>query len=301
MVKMISNSKNLTSKPHESALIIGIDAGGTKIRGVLMKDRKILKKSEKLHDAAIVTKEVFLNTLFSVIDEIWDKKVSLINLGLPGPIENNKVQDGGRVKSLDEVDFEKTILKKYKIKPGIFNDAKAALRFEIEKYKKSNSVFMITLGTGIGGGWFLGGKIMSGSFSSAYEAGQMVFNPNNPETFETKLSGRGFFKNLKTLPIESENAARAGSNYHKKIWLEFGHNLGLLIANLMNLIEPELIILGGGIVHAWPLFIKTTKETAQKYTLSQEARKKLQIVKAIDDRWAGAIGAALLVSESRKV
>ncbi|OGY39625.1 MAG: hypothetical protein A2418_02030 [Candidatus Brennerbacteria bacterium RIFOXYC1_FULL_41_11] len=285
------NSKKLT---------IGIDAGGTKIRGVLMKNGEVLKKSEKLHDAQIITKEVFLSSLSSVIDEIWDKQTSKIGLGLPGPIENGRVQDGGRVKSLDEVDFEKIIEKKYKIKPIIANDAKVALRFEAKKYNKINSIFMITLGTGVGGGWFFNGKIMTGSFGSAYEVGQTIFNPNNPETFETKLSGRGFFRNLKTLPIESENAARAGSSYHKKIWQEFGTNLGLIIANISNLIEPELIILGGGIVHAWPLFIKTTKEIAKKHILSPTAKKKLLIAKAVDDRWAGAIGAAILAQESGK-
>jgi len=288
-------------------LVIGLDAGGTKVRGVLMSDKKILKKSEKLHDAAIVTKEVFLNTLLKVLDELYSEKahphtaesmeIKRIGLGLPGPVENNRVRPGGRVKSLNQIDFEKLLEKKYKTDVVLENDVKMALRFEILHYKKFSSIFMITLGTGIGGAWYLGNKIMKGSFSSGYEVGQMVFDKNNPETFETRLSGRGFFRNLKTLPIESENAARAGNLYHRKLWQEFGRNLGLALANLINLIEPQLIVLGGGIVHAWPLFIPDTKKTIQKLVLSPQARKKTKIVKAVDDRWAGAIGAAMMAQE----
>lgn len=278
-------------------LVIGIDAGGTKVRGVLMSGKKILKKSEKLHDAAIVTKEVFLNTLLKVIDEVWDKKTKRIGLGLPGPVENNRVRPGGRVKSLNQINFEKLLEKKYKTDVVLDNDVKTALRFEVLQYKKFNSIFMITLGTGIGGAWWLNNKIMRGSFSSGYEVGQMVFDKNNPEAFEVKLSGRGFFRNLKTLPIESENAARRGNLYHKKLWREFGRNLGLTLANLVNLIEPELIVLGGGIVHAWPLFAPDARKTIKQLVLSPQARKKTKIVKAVDDRWAGAIGAAMMAQK----
>ena len=250
---------------------------------------------------------MFLNTLLEVLDELYSEKahphtaesmeIKRIGLGLPGPVENNRVRPGGRVKSLNQIDFEKLLEKKYKTDVVLENDVKMALRFEILHYKKFSSIFMITLGTGIGGAWYLGNKIMKGSFSSGYEVGQMVFDKNNPETFETRLSGRGFFRNLKTLPIESENAARAGNLYHRKLWQEFGRNLGLALANLINLIEPQLIVLGGGIVHAWPLFIPETKKTIKKMVLSPLAGKKTRLVKAVDDRWAGALGAAMMAQE----
>jgi predicted NBD/HSP70 family sugar kinase len=66
---------------------------------------------------------------------------------------------------------------------------------------------------------------------------------------------------------------------------------------LINLIEPELIVVGGGIVHAWPLFAPDAREIIQKLVLSPQARKKTKIVKAVDDRWAGAIGAAMMAQE----
>lgn len=277
--------------------MIGIDAGGTKIRGVLMSGKRILKKSEKLHDAAIVTKDVFLTTLFCVLDEVFDQRVGRIGLGLPGPIENNRVRAGGRVKSLEEIDFEKMLEKKYGVDVILENDAKVALKFETQHYKNHNSIFMVTLGTGIGGGWLLNGKIMKGSFSSAFELGQMTLDKNSLEPLENRLSGRGFFRNLKTLPIESENLARQGDGYHKKLWKEFGRNLGAALANLINLIEPEIIVLGGGIVHAWPLFVPETKKTIKKMVLSPMAAKKTKLVKAVDDRWAGAIGAGMMAQE----
>lgn len=284
---------NKTQK-QKNQFIIGVDAGGTKVRAVLMQGEKVLKRSEKLHIAGIVTKEIFLQTVFGVINEIWDDRAEKIGLGAPGPVENNRFRAGGRVKSLDKIDFQKILEKKYRKPVVLENDAKAMLLFEAQKYPQYNSIFMITLGTGVGGGWIKNSQLIRGSFGSAFEVGQMIVDAKNPQAFEENLSGRGFFKKLGLLPIDSETSARSGNRYHQNLWQEFGRNLGLCLSNISNLIEPEAYILGGGIVKAWPLFIKETQKTLKKYILSPQAKKKTKILKAKDDRWAGAIGAAMI-------
>lgn len=278
--------------------IVGIDAGGTKIRGVLACENKVLKRVEALHHSKIVTAKKFLKTLFSVLDKLQKPHIIAVGIGLPGTITDNQVMGAGMVKALNQIDIKKSIEEKYKTRVFLDNDVNVALRAESKNLKQYNSIFMLTLGTGIGGGWFKDGTIMRGSFSTAYEIGQMIIDTQLQKAFEKYACGAEFFRNKGYDPIESEHKARAGNMTHKKLWQEFGTNLGIALANTANLIEPEAFVIGGGLAHAWPLFIPHTRRTMKKLILSLVARKKIKIIKAKLGKWGGAIGAMILVADS---
>ena len=70
--------------------------------------------------------------------------------------------------------------------------------------------------------------------------------------------------------------------------------MGIAFANIVNLIDPEIIVIGGGVVESSGLFLSATKKSMQKYIDSAEARKKIKIMKSKLGPMAGAIGAALL-------
>jgi len=307
-------------------LIIGIDAGGTKIRGVLMSADKIIKRAEMFHGVSRVTKVIFLRTLYAVLDALYVRprtvqlsgagarveKVAAIGIGLPGIIAHNRVVGAGNVKVLTTLNIQKLARDKYHTNVVLDNDVKVALRAEAEafnvkpksrgikqrgtkQFSKYKSIFMLTLGTGIGAAWWRNGEVMRGSFGTAYEFGQMVLDKKKNHFLKLEdFCARKFFKTKGITPLVSEQKARAGSTYHKKLWREFGNNLGIALANVINLIEPECIIIGGGIAHAWPLFAPAMKRTAKKFTLSKPARKKTKFTQAKLGKWSGAIGAALL-------
>jgi predicted NBD/HSP70 family sugar kinase len=107
-----------------------------------------------------------------------------------------------------------------------------------------------------------------------------------------------FFKNKKIDPLQSEILARGKDKNHQKLWQEFGKNLGIIIGNLGNLLEPELFLIGGGLSHAWPLFISNTKKTAKDLILSPYAKKNLKIIKQKNIKFAGAIGARYFVEDN---
>ncbi len=275
--------------------VIGIDAGGTKIRGVLMSGKTILKRSEIFYNTTHITKQLFLKSLFAAIDQLTIKDVSRIGIGLPGTITNNRVVGAGNVKILSHIDVKKLVEKKYKTRVLLDNDVKVALRADASNHKQYNSLFMLTLGTGIGGAWWLNGKIMRGQFGTAYEAGHIIMDKTPKHLYELEdFCGRKFFLRKGYDPLVSETKARAGNAMHKKLWHEFGTNLGIILANIANLIEPDAIVIGGGISHAWPLYIKTARKTMRRLILSKTARSHVRIVKTKSHKWIGAVGAAMM-------
>ena len=275
--------------------VIGIDAGGTKIRGVLMQGKTILKRSEVFYNTRRITKKLFLDSLFSVIEQLGTANVSRIGIGLPGTITNNRVVGAGNVKILSKIDVKNLVGKKYKTRVLLDNDVKVALRAEVRDHKQYNSLFMITLGTGIGSAWWLDGKIMRGEFGTAYEAGHIIMDKTPKHLYELEdFCGRKFFLRKGYDPLASETKARAGNAMHKKLWHEFGTNLGIILANIANLIEPDAVVIGGGMSHAWPLYIKTARETMKRLILSKTARSRVRIVKTKSHKWVGALGAAMM-------
>jgi glucokinase len=96
-------------------------------------------------------------------------------------------------------------------------------------------------------------------------------------------------------PLKAEMEARRGNKKLRLVWQEFGEYLGIGAASIINVLEPEVLVIGGGIAHAWPLFAPHMRNTAQRFIISPPAIQKTKIVKAKLGRDAGAIGAALLI------
>ncbi len=285
----------------QNHLAIGIDAGGTKIRGVLMRGTAILKRAEFFHPQKTLTKKIFLGSLYTVIDRLYSTRVSNIGIGLPGVITNNRVVGAGNVKILTRIDVKKIVEQKYKTRVALDNDVKVALRAELPFHTRFASVFMLTLGTGIGAAWSLDGHIMRGGFGTAYEIGHLITDKTPNHLYELEdFCARKFFMRKRLDPLASEMKARQGSVTHKKLWRQFGENLGIALANIVNFIEPEVIIIGGGMSHAWPLYIATARATMKHLVLSNVARAKVRIKKTRSHKWIGAIGAAMLAQEKGK-
>ncbi len=290
----MNNKPNFKAKKPQ--LVIGLDIGGTKIRGVLMAGNKILKKAERKYSNKPNTK-IFQETLFKVLDSLYKKEVKKIGIGIAGVVANNQVIAAGNLKVSIGFDFEKIIKNKYQTEVFLTNDVNASLLYELKNFKSVSSIFMLTLGTGVGGAYYADNRINKGSFDSAYEIGMMILDNRGLLNVEQFCSEK-FFKNKKIDPLQSEILARGKDKNHQKLWQEFGKNLGIIIGNLGNLLEPELFLIGGGLSHAWPLFISNTKKTAKDLILSPYAKKNLKIIKQKNIKFAGAIGARYFVEDN---
>jgi|GEM_PF-2075950 len=288
-------------------LAIGLDSGGFKIRGVLAsKTSRILKEREVRFFSPLKRKEDFFAAFFPLCDFLisgYKKRIKGIGLGVASVVYKNKPISFRNIPHLNRVDFAKILRARYKLPVILDNDVKAAA-FAEQKFgaaKGSKYMVMLTLGTGIGCGVVRDGKLFEGAFDSAFEIGRMIVDVDTvlckkpfEEEFENLASAK-FFLNQKLDPFEEEKKARAGNQISKKRWQRFGEYLGIGLANIVNLLEPETIVIGGGLSNAWQLFAPSAIQTMRRFTFSPVARKRTKVLRAKLDRNAGALGAALLV------
>jgi glucokinase len=285
-------------------LTIGLDIGGTKIRGILFDGKRIIERKEIKYKKKPPNKKEFLRALFGVADALFEKgkRSTLLGIGIgsAGVITPKRIYAGPTLSILNRINLTKTLSKRYHLPIKIENDVKTSALAEWHSgaARQAHSVFMITIGTGLGGAYLLNGKIQRGAFDSAYEAGFLIIDATR--ALEGKrgdfewFGAENFFKSRNLDPIEAEIKARSGNKAMRKLWKEFGQYLGIGIASIINILEPEVFVIGGGISNAWPLFAPTMKKTVKRFVVSKLAREKTKIVHAKLGRDAGAIGAALL-------
>lgn len=279
---------------------IGLDVGGTKITGILFDGEKILA------DLTLATPKDNLDHFLIMVKAIFDPlaerakkakvKVSGLGLGIPGvlDVEKKKILKCPNLPFLNEVDLGIKLKEITGLDTFLDNDANCFIRAEalLGAGKNYKNIFGITLGTGIGGGWWVNGQIYSGSHGGAGEAGHMIINLENPIDWED-----AFHKLTQGSPEQLAEEAFRGDILAEKAYEEIGKMLGLAFANIVNLIDPEIIIIGGGVVESSDLFLSIAKKTMREYIINPEA-KKIKIVKGKFGSFAGAVGAALLVTHN---
>jgi glucokinase len=182
-------------------------------------------------------------------------------------------------------------------------------------------VFLVTLGTGIGGGVVTDGRLQRGHNGFAGEPGHMVVDPDGPpcpcgrrgcwERFasgsglgrlarEAAESGRG--RRLVELAGHAEAvrgehvsaAAREGDPEALEVFRQLGWWAALGIANLVNLLDPEIVVVGGGLIEAGDIVLTPIRTAFGELVLAAEHRPEVPIVPAELGGDAGAIGAALI-------
>ena len=285
--------------PNKQIFSIGVDVGGSKINAMLFD----LRKNEIVRRQTIATpkkKKKLLNQLIQLIENVIagvpKSRIAGIGLGIAGEIDFQKgiLLNSPNLKFLNGTRPARTVEKYFKLKTGMDNDANcfALAEARLGAGRSFKNVVGITLGTGVGGGIVINGSLYHGVYGSAGEVGWMILD--GTRTFED-LASEKFIKSIShESPINLEAKARRGDKKALKVYETLGTNLGLGIANIVNVMDPELIILGGGLASAAGLFLPQARKTAKKHIISPLSRRKLKIVLAKLGKNAGAVGAALL-------
>lgn len=286
---------------------LGIDIGGTKIRGIVFDGRKILRRHQRLYRTKPPSQQEFFTTLFDVIDTLRAgvpaAAPAALGIGTAGIVAGNTVFPGPNLTAVAGKALWEQLRRRYRMPIKIENDVKTAALAEwnLGAGTHSRSMVMITLGSGLGGAYIKEGMLQRGTFDSAYEMGFLMLNAERARSgaagdFEWYGSEK-FFLSRHLDPIEAEKKARNGNQRMRRLWQEYGEYLGIGIASIINILEPEVFVIGGGISHAWPLFASSVRKTAKQFIISPLARRHTKIVRAKLGRDAGAIGAALLALE----
>lgn len=274
---------------------VGVDMGGHKVNIGLFKKGLLVKT---ITFPTPSDRRVAIEKIFRAI-ESFNIKDSLkgIGFGVPGLIERNVIIGLTNLKGWENVHLGSLVRRRFgKIDFELLNDADAAVIAE-QNYWKKKSIICITLGTGLGSGVILDGKLLQG-----VELGHICISF---EGYKCSCGARGcmeeyvstraikrmalkeFNKDLN--PLEVENLARKGNRKAKEIYYHTGRYLGVGLRSITNIFQPDIIVIAGGMSNAYDLFIKGINESMKK------ALYKTQIVKTRLNANSGVIGAALVV------
>ena len=316
---------------------IGIDVGGTNIAMGLVDEayRIIRKKSVKTGDDCSPTR--MINVIADGISELMQDiegditLIDAIGVGVPGTAE----PDTGKILYANNLGFEDvpflTELRK-KLDPKLAektffeNDANAAAIGEYITGDYDVPVFvMVTLGTGIGGGIIINGKLLRGCNYAAAEFGHMSVNIDGCDCncgrkgcFEDYASATALIEQAKEAmecdegkdsllwqDIKSQDeldgekffkAVKGGDKTAKKVLAGYCDYLAEGLTNIINILQPDVIVLSGGITRAADLFLDKVKEKVARDVYSRDSRinTEITIARGISDSGdVGIIGAAL--------
>jgi len=296
---------------------IGIDLGGTNLRVALVsRDGRIIRKIKT------PTSEEILDSIFKATGDLFSDNIEGIGLGIAGIVDrkSGRILISPNLHVVEKIDIVNEIKGKFRVPVFIENDANAAALGEkwVGTGKDFSNFVLFTLGTGIGGGIIYNNKL----FNVSAEIGHMTINTHgekchcgNIGCLESFASARAILTkavsilekgresllreycggNFYKLTAEDiYKAALDGDSFARGLLRDAGKHLGIGIANIINLISPEAIILAGGLIGAWDIYVQEAIKEA-----SRRAFKELfDMVKIIpsslmDD--AGIIGSAGLV------
>jgi glucokinase len=310
---------------------IGIDLGGTNIvAGIVNENYEIVTKASRktncprpekeiADDMAAVALEAVKNANLTIDDIEW------VGIGTPG-IANSST---GIIEYSCNLGFDNTPMVEYiqeHIKKPVFieNDANAAAygEFVAGAAKGSNNAVCITLGTGVGGGIIIDKKIYSGSNFAGAEIGHMVIEYNGPQCscgrkgcFEVFSSATGLIRMTKESMDENKDsimwkfadersgkvsaktsfdAMRAGDKAAKEVVDKFINYLASGITSVINIFQPDVLCIGGGVCNEGDALLLPIKEIVTKEVYTRNSPKNTEIVIAKLGNDAGIIGAAFL-------
>ena len=299
---------------------LGLDIGGTSIKaGLVDKTGKILE-SRRAH-TVIDDLNAFLFNLTELIREFQKSAaIDAIGIGVPGlrGAKTHIIETSPNIPCLKHVNLEQMVADQVQVHCVSENDANAAA------YAESvcgagiglQQMAHLTLGTGLGSGFVLNGKLFTGASGYGGEFGHTVLRAKPFGKDEGRLCGCGNRGCLETFvsatgivttarehgmsgPLTSETiyeAAINGDATALDVFKETGEYLGIAFANMINLLNLEMIIVGGGVMASGELLLDIARETARDYAFPSSFQD-CQILKSKLWPDAGVIGAAMLARD----
>ncbi|MFN8347379.1 MAG: ROK family protein [Spirosomataceae bacterium] len=278
---------------------IGVDLGGTKIKAGIESNGSIIRQNTIL----LKHKESLSATLAQLIDlirSVNDGFATSIGIGVPSVVDTERgiVYNVANISSWEKVNLRDILEDEFGLPVFVNNDVNCFTlgehRFGVAKGYAS--VVGMTIGTGLGSGIIIDNQLYIGNNCGAGEIGMLPYLDSNFEHYACS----NFFEAIHgTTALEAGRAALAGSQKAMGLWAEFGRHLGCAIKAALYVYDPEVIVLGGSIAKAYPLFKAKMLETLNDFAYPQSL-KRLQILQSQNEDIA-LLGAAELVPQEVKV
>ncbi len=290
---------------------LGVDVGGTKISAALVSESgELLSDVFRTATEANRSREEVESNLFRCLDEalknaaLSQKDIAGIGLGLPGPLDAKKgiLLDPNNLPTWHNYPVARRVAEQFGLLVKINNDANVFALGEavFGSAKDLDVVVGLTLGTGFGCGIVLNKRIFEGATGTA---GEIYLSPYNGTQFEEIISGRGLARiyekqsGKKIIGPEIESRARLGEEAALASWKEFGFHLGRIMAHMVNFLDPDAIVVGGSISHAFDLFEEEMRRQVFE-NINSRPRQHLKILHSRLGEEAAIFGAAALILEN---
>lgn len=282
------------------AYLIGIDLGGTKIHTALTTKEGVILKEAVLPTRAEEGEEKVLERILQSIEEVIEKgairraELLSIGIGAPGLIDQKK----GVILTAANLPFEnyplaEAIQGAYQVPVKVENDGNAALlgEYHLGERKKTKNLVYITVSTGVGGAAMVEGNLLLGAKGAAFEVGHMPLVKDSSILcgcgqyghVESYVSGTGIRRAMERALRSGEKssikegtlfgtreiyeASKMGDALSFKILEEAYAYLGMMVSQVLTILNPEVVILGGGVSFIGEDFLKRVQHHTQKHTL----------------------------------
>jgi glucokinase len=280
----------------------GVDLGGTKILTVVAdNEKKIISKvklaTESEKGVNGVMENIF-NSIYLACEEagIGADLLSGIGAGVPGPVNvtNGIVYDCPNLPGWKNIEIGRMLSEKFKVPVRIQNDARVAGLAEVRKGSAfgCRHVFYVTVSTGIGGAVIVDGNIFPGADGAAGECGQMRLPDGT--IFEHRYAGPAIKKIFGISTHELPELVQKRDPGAIKALDHLIDGLSIFLANITTLLNPEIIVVGGGVSSLGDILLKPLERKVKQHAFSISAMN-VKIVKAGLGTDSGAIGAVELL------
>jgi len=315
--------------------VLAIDLGGTKIITAIFSGGQVIAK-ERCLTLADEGKQSVINRLLSSIDYILSlenidsSQLGSISIAAAGAIdfERGLITLSPNLPGWHDVLLRDIVKEKYKVNTLLLNDASAAAlgehRFGVGR--GVSNLILLTIGTGIGGGIIINGRLYNGPSGSAGEIGHMTIDVNGPKDrcgnigcLETLASGTAMAREAKRRIAQGERsslvdmvagkieditaekigvAAQNGDTLALDVIAEAGTYLGVGMVNLVNIFNPEMIVVGGGAANRDDLLLDAPRQVVSERAFQISAQAVRIVTAQLGDE-AGVFGAAVFALEQR--
>ena len=314
----------------DKKLIFAADLGGTHLRAATVDGNGSIQFRFKQHTPQINDANAIVDAIVAAVHEAekQGEDISAVSLVVPGTVkvEEGTVVTAPNLPCLDGFRLGAALTEQLHLPAILENDANAAAVGEMWRCAAvgCKTIICVTLGTGVGGGIILDGKLWRGMDGAAAEIGHMCVDPfggvactcgsrgclevfasataivrmtreASPRYPDSVLQG----KDDRTAEMIFE-AGQQGDELALEIFRRMGVYLGIGLANLINILNPEMIVIGGGVVNGWDLFAKHMHQQVEERAFPLlAARVKIERAKCGDD--AGLLGAARLALSAQSL
>ncbi len=303
---------------------IGIDFGGTTIKSAVIENGRLLARGEAIDTQLYADADALIGEMLRVIAVLRraHPEVAAVGVGLPGFVDsvNGIVHTLTNVPGWSEVPLRALLAERTGLPAIIENDAKA-MAYGEWKYgaaQEGRHVLCITLGTGVGGAFILDGRLYRGAQLAAGEIGHASIdyrglpgpygNPGGLEEYvgNHQIAARAaklYREAGRAVPVENctplalAKSAHSGDAIALALWDAVGVEIGAALVNVIWLLNPDAIVIGGGVAKAGDLLFEPIRRSIRERT-QPLFHENLRLVPAALGNEAGMIGCATLAAEA---